>query len=150
MSVSSHSIERRVELHQTDLGGLMHHPNYFIWMEETEYDLFERIDEPVIGPIGPDLRGSGWPRSKVSMSFLRPLHYRDRVRITLEIRRIRAAGIEYEARFDRLESDGSLTLVAKGAYTAMYCLYDIRQRSEPQPLPIPESFVAKVAAVAKV
>lgn len=78
MSVSSHSIERRVELHQTDLGGLMHHPNYFIWMEEAEYDLFERIDEPVIGPIGPDLRGSGWPRAKVSMSFLRPLFYRDR------------------------------------------------------------------------
>ena len=102
MKISTHTINKKVLLHETDLGGIMHHSNYFHWMEEAEYSLFEKINEPVIGELDEDMKGSGWPRSEVSMKFIKPLRYNDKVEVVLQIKRIRSAGIQYQADFYRV------------------------------------------------
>ena len=49
MKCSGFIIKRRVQLHETDLGGLMHHHNYFLWMEQAEYEMFDSLGEEVVG-----------------------------------------------------------------------------------------------------
>lgn len=133
---SNFKIKRRVQLHETDLGGLMHHHNYFLWMEQAEYEMFEFIGEEVVGHLDENFKGSGWPRSKVSMKFLKPLRYLDTVEIHLKILRIRNAAIEYEADFTRI-SDGVRELVSVGNYQAVSCLYDSLQRRDPEIVQVP-------------
>ena len=139
MRISEIKIERKVELHQTDLGGLMHHHNYFVWMEQAEYELFDLIGEPVVGDLDENLKGSGWPRAEVSMKYLKPLKFRDEVVIHLKITRIRAAALEYAADFIH---NGDV--VAKGKYKTISCLYDATQREPPQIVPASESFLNKI------
>lgn len=137
------TIERQVQLHETDLGGLMHHPNYFNWMESAEYELFEELDEPVVGPLDADMLGSGWPRSEVAMKFLKPLHFRDRVEIELSVTRIRAASISYKANF-YLMQDSERLLVAEGSYTTIHCMYDSKRLEDPKICPANPEFLEKM------
>ena len=141
-------IKRRVQLHETDLGGLMHHHNYFLWMEQAEYEMFESIGEKVVGDLDENFKGSGWPRSEVHMKYLKPLRYRDEVEIHLKISRIRAAAIEYEADFYLIKDDEK-EVVSNGKYKAISCLYDSLQRENPQILPIDESFLKKIEVFGK-
>ena len=143
MKLSEFKIIRKVELHETDLGGLVHHHNYFLWMEQAEYEMFDFIEEPVIGDLDDDLRGSGWPRAEVSMKYIKPLHYGEKVEIHLKIRRIRAAAVEYETDFYRLFDDCS-ELVASGTHKTICCMYDALGRKDPVIVPAGESFLSKI------
>ena len=136
-------IQRRVQLHKTDLGGLMHHPNYFNWMEAAEYELFEHLAEPVVGPLDEDMCGSGWPRSEVSMKFLKPLKFCDQVEIVLSVTRIRAASLSYRAEFYRIIHE-SRELVALGEYSTIHCLYDAKQKRDPKICPANLDFLKKL------
>jgi len=143
MALSSHSKNFTVRLHETDLGGIVHHSNYFHWIEETEYSLFEAIGEPVIGALNEQQKGTGWPRSEVNMKFIRPLHFRDELRVDLSIQRIRSAGIIYGVEIYRISS-AEPELVLKGSYSAICCLYSSDGESDPQVIPIPEKFLSKI------
>ena len=138
------SYRRRVELHETDLGHHVHHPNYFIWMEEAEYRLFDVIGEPVVGELDENLLSSGWPRAEVQMKFLKPARFRDQIEVKLRIKRIRAAAIEYSCEIFRVDSKNQPELIAVGGYSAICCLYDARMVSDPKVIEIPVSFRNKI------
>ncbi len=140
---SDFRIRRSVQLHETDLGGLMHHHNYFLWMEQAEYEMFEYLDEKVVGDLNENFKGTGWPRSKVAMKYLKPLRYRDEVEVHLKITRIRNAAIEYEADFWRL-SKLEKEKVSVGKYQAISCLYDSIHGLDPQIIPASEVFLSKL------
>ena len=140
---SNFKIKRQVQLHETDLGALMHHHNYFLWMEQAEYEMFRHIDEKVVGDLDENFKGSGWPRSKVEMKYLKPLRFEDEVEIHLKICRIRNAAIEYEADFWRI-SEGEKELVSVGKYQAVSCLYSSIQFSDPEIVPAPQEFLEKL------
>ena len=140
---SDFKISRKVQLHETDLGGLMHHHNYFLWMEQAEYEMFEDIGEKVVGDLDENFKGRGWPRSKVSMKFLKPLRYGDLVEIHLKITRIRNAAIEYETDFWRLK-EGKREKVSIGKYQTISCLYDSLQGSDPIVVPADEKLLEKL------
>lgn len=139
------TIQRQVQLHETDLGGLMHHPNYFNWMESAEYELFEKLGEPVVGDLTEDMKGSGWPRSEVGMKFFKPLRFRDKVEISLSVTRIRAAAVSCVADFYLLKGEEK-ELVAQGSYTAIHCMYDARQLEDPSICPADLAFLEKLEA----
>ena len=132
-----------VRLNETDLGGIVHHSNYFHWIEETEYAFFDSIGESVVGQLDEQLQGSGWPRSEFKLKFLKPLKFRDNLRVDLQIQRIRSAGIQYSVQIFKTSEDLE-ELVLKGTYSAIHCLYDATQRQDPRPLPIPEHFLKKI------
>ena len=112
-------------------------------MEQAEYELFEFLGEPVVGPLNSEMKGSGWPRAEVTMKFLKPLHYQEKVKIHLKIKRIRAAAIEYETDFWRLNGEDK-ELVAKGTHKTICCMYDATQKTDPVIVPADESFLEKI------
>lgn len=144
MQYSNFRITRKVQLHETDLGALMHHHNYFLWMEQAEYEMFEHMGQKVVGDLDEKLRGTGWPRSKVSMTYLKPLRFQDQVEIHLKITRIRSAALEYNADFYLLKDD-TRELVSVGQYQAIHCLYDASMQQDPSPLPIPDELLSQLA-----
>ena len=148
MKISEFKIKRRVQLHETDLGGLMHHHNYFPWMEQAEYELFESLGEPVIGELDKDLRGSGWPRAEVTMKFFKPLHYGETVEIHLKITRIRAAALEFQTDFYRIAGDDK-DLVASGTHKTICCMYDATGKTDPVIVPAEDSFLEKLEVYGK-
>jgi YbgC/YbaW family acyl-CoA thioester hydrolase len=142
MKQSSHSKKFDVRLHETDLGGIVHHSNYFHWIEETEYSFFLSIDEPVIGELDKNNKGTGWPRAEMNIKFLRPLRFRDTLRVDLSIQKIRSAGIIYAVNIYRLAEEEELVL--KGTYSAICCLYSTVKDEDPQVIPIPPNFLEKI------
>ncbi len=147
MAISTHSKTFQVRLHETDLGGIVHHSNYFHWIEETEYSFFEVIDEAVVGEFDENNEGSGWPRSEISVKFHFPVKFRDQIRVDLAIKKIRSAAIIYSVEMYGLNSDGSEFKVLSGEYTATCCMYDGSGQNPPKVIPIPESFLAKISQV---
>jgi YbgC/YbaW family acyl-CoA thioester hydrolase len=143
MPLSSHSKEFTVRLHETDLGAIVHHSNYFHWIEETEYSFFEAIQEDVVGEFDEDGKGTGWPRAEMNIKFLRPLRFRDKVRVDLSIQKIRSAGIIYGVEMYCINSEQEY-LVLKGSYSAICCLYSSDGESNPEAIPIPEQFLSKI------
>ena len=146
MPLSSYSKNFTVRLHETALGAIVHHSNYFHWIEETEYALFEAIDEAVIGELDEQQKGTGWPRAEVSMKFIKPLRFRDQIRVDLSIQKIRSAGIIYGVEIYRLNAPEP-ELVLKGTYSAICCLYSSNGESDPQVIPIPDNFLSKICTV---
>jgi len=144
MKISSHSKCFTVRLHETDLGAIVHHSNYFHWIEETEYAFFEAIDEPVIGELDENKKGTGWPRADMQVKFIKPLRFRDKIRVDLSIKKIRSAGIIYEVEIYKITSD-SPELVLKGSYSAICCLYSSDGESDPEVIPIPDHFLKKIS-----
>jgi len=140
---SRHSQIFEVRLHETDLGAIAHHSNYFHWIEQTEYSLFASIDENVIGELDSKLRGSGWPRAEIQVKFIKPLRFRDKLRVDLHIERIRSAGITYGVKIYKLLGDIE-ELVLTGRYSAVCCMYDATGKSYPEVVPIPDSFLEKI------
>ena len=145
MKYSSFEKDFTIRLHETDLGGIVHHSNYFHWIEETEYAFFAALGEPVVGELDEHGLGTGWPRCEMKVKFIRPLHFRDSVCVKLHIKRIRSAGLEYAVSIYRLADKGE-QLVLQGSYVTMCCLYDSSGLQDPKPIPIPEKFLAKIAA----
>ena len=146
MKLSSHSKCFTVRLHETDLGAIVHHSNYFHWIEETEYAFFEAIDEAVIGELDENKKGTGWPRAEINMKFIKPLRFRDKIRVDLSIQKIRSAGIIYAVEIYKINTD-SEELVLKGTYSAICCLYSSDGQSNPEVIPIPEQFLNKISTL---
>lgn len=147
MPLSKHSKEFTVRLHETDLGAIVHHSNYFHWIEETEYSFFEAIDEAVVGEFNENNKGTGWPRAEMNVKFLKPLRFKDKVRVDLSIKKIRSAGIIYGVEIFRLDSVEGDELVLKGQYSAICCLYSGDGKSNPEVMAIPPEFLSKIEVV---
>lgn len=88
---------RRVEFHDTDMAGLIHFSNYYLYMEQAEHELFRSLGLKIHGQF---LDGTtyGWPRVATSANFHAPAHYNDvlDVRLTILRRGPRSLTIGYE------------------------------------------------------
>lgn len=88
---------RRVEFHDTDLAGIMHFSNYYLYMEEAERELFGSLGLKIHGQF-PDGVHYGWPRVSTSANFSAPAYYEDLldIRVTVLKRGLRSLTIAYE------------------------------------------------------
>jgi acyl-CoA thioester hydrolase len=73
---------RRVEFHDTDLAGIIHFSNYFLYMEQAEHELFRSLGLKIHGHF-PDGTVYGWPRVSTTASFSAPAHYDDLLDVRL-------------------------------------------------------------------
>ena len=143
MAISQFSKSFAVRFNETDLSGLVHHANYFHWLEETEYALLASLGEPIVGKIDSEGLIRGWPRKELNMKFFLALYHEDQIRVDLKIKAIRAAGLIYEADFYRITEQGE-ELTTQASYKTTYCVFDTLRKVAPKSLLIKESFLKQI------
>ncbi|MGC4089169.1 MAG: hotdog domain-containing protein [Polyangiaceae bacterium] len=77
---------RRVEFHDTDMAGIIHFSNYYLYMEQAEHELFRSLGLKIHGQF-PDGTTYGWPPVATSASFHAPARYEDLLDVRLSILR---------------------------------------------------------------
>ncbi|MCM8534049.1 MAG: hypothetical protein NE330_23000, partial [Lentisphaeraceae bacterium] len=70
-----------------------------------------------------------------------PLKFRDKLKVHLKLVRIRAAALEFETDFYRINKDGTETKVAVGTHKTIHCMYDATQRQNPKICPADGAFL---------
>ena len=125
-------VERRVELSETDLAGIVHFSNFYRYMETVEHAFFRSIDHSVHETVGE--RTIGWPRVQASCEFFKPARFEDLIVIQLGIEEIRKRSVRYRYRF--LAEDREI-LIAEGLMTTV-CV-EISNSEGAKTIPVPES-----------
>lgn len=140
---------RRVELADTDLGGVMHFSNYLRFMESAEHAFFRSLGlSQAPGPAQ-----VFWPRGRVACEYRAPVRFEDELSIRLLVRARGSRSIDYDFLFHRAGDErgkplahGSMTAVctawdaAAGRFRAMRLPPEVAARIEaapPEQLPPP-------------
>ena len=125
---SEFSITRQVEFHETDMAGIMHFANFFIWMECCEAAFFRSLELPLISFVPGQV--VGWPRVNVSCQYQAPLRFNDTVEVKLLVKKLGIRSITFGFQF-RKNSE----LVAEGEVTAVCVAADAKGSIVAQPIP---------------
>lgn len=94
MSMTSHSITRRVQFAETDMAGIVHFANYFRWMEEVEHAFFRSLGLSVA--MRHENVEIGWPRVNVGFEYFGPLRFEDEVELRLRVTKVGGKSLSYE------------------------------------------------------
>lgn len=125
---------RRVEFHDTDMGGIMHFTGFFRAMEVAEHELLRDLS---LNVVSEDEEGRiSWPRVSAKCDFQSPAHFDDVLDIEVDVARLGEKSVTYRFRFSH---DGRP--VAEGEMTSVCCR--IRPDAPPSSIPIPAEMVAK-------
>jgi YbgC/YbaW family acyl-CoA thioester hydrolase len=126
---SEFSITRTVEFSETDMAGIMHFANFFIWMESCETAFYRSLGLPLISFVPG--RVVGWPRVNVSCHYRSPLRFNDAVEVRLLVRKLGTRSVTYVFQFRK---DGAV--VALGEVTAVCVTADAQTGGmTAQPIP---------------
>lgn len=104
--------QRRVEFRETDMAGIVHFSNYFVWMEQAEHELWRQLGLGVVTRV--DGEPLSWPRVAAECNYRRALRFEDLIDVQLGIARIGTSSIVWRTRFlhgGELVADGSMTSV---------------------------------------
>jgi len=128
---------REVAFADTDMGGLVHFPNYLRYVEDAEYSFLRSIGLDVImdTPEGK----LGFPRTRVECSYIRPARYGDQLRVELLTTICGGKSIEY--RFHVYVEDQE---VVRGLLVTACCRF-LSDR-DPYAIPIPDFISEKLIA----
>jgi len=118
----------RVEFVETDMAGVVHFSNYFLWMEAAETAFLRSRGLSVA--LTWQGRPLGFPRVAVSCDYLAPVRFEDEVDITVKVERLGRKSLTYV--FDFL--NGSQP-VARGKATAVCCFLEPGRPMEAVPIP---------------
>ncbi|MGD1086585.1 MAG: thioesterase family protein [Verrucomicrobiota bacterium] len=108
-------VVRRVEFSDTDMAGIMHYSNYFLFMETTETAFFRSLGFSIVKTGEPPV---GWPRVHAECDYKIPLHFEDEVEVHLLVREIKTKAMSYVFRFRKLNATPPVE-VARGAVTVV-------------------------------
>ncbi len=136
---SEFSITRQVEFAETDMAGIMHFANFFLWMEACETAFYRSLGLPLISFVPG--RIVGWPRVNVSCSYRTPLRFNDAVEVKLFVKKLGTRSVTYVFQFRKggeVAAQGEVTAVcvtgdAQGGMTAQPIPADIRARLQEAP-----------------
>jgi YbgC/YbaW family acyl-CoA thioester hydrolase len=128
---------RRVEFSETDMAGIMHYSNFFLFMETAEHDFFRSLGLSIFprqtdSPIG-------WPRVHAECDYKSPLLFEDEVEIHLLVREKKSKALSYLFIFRKLNASPPLE-VARGILTVVCVRYDGPKMTA---CPIPKSVADK-------
>jgi YbgC/YbaW family acyl-CoA thioester hydrolase len=136
-------LTRRVEFHETDLAGIVHHSNFFRYMEAAEHAFFRSLGFSIAThQVEPPV---GWPRVRAECDFKSPLRFEDEVEIHLLVEEKKSKALTYRFRLTklnapapRLVAQGRLTVVcvtrnAEGSMTATTIPNEIADKIEAAP-----------------
>jgi acyl-CoA thioester hydrolase len=106
---------RRVEFCETDMAGIAHFANFYIYMEQAEHEMFRALGLKMIDRQ-PDGTVISWPRVSASCSFSGPARYDDVLDVTLAVHRLGVKSVTFGIEFHR---EG--TRVAHGQLKTVCC-----------------------------
>ena len=128
-------VTRRVEFHDTDMGGIMHFSAYFRHMEAAEHAFLRSLGLGVA--MQHEGQAIGFPRVSASCDFRRPLLFEDEFEVQVSVQEIGKKSVAYRFQISR---DGQE--MATGQMTSVCCL--MQPPHPPSGMPIPESIAAKL------
>ena len=128
-------LTRRVEFRDTDMAGIVHFSNFFIYMEQTEHEFLRSVGLGVICEV--DGQKISWPRVNAQCDYKRAIRFEELIDIEVTVKRIGTKSSTYGFEFIRDQE-----LVAQGEITAVCCL--IAHGELPKPVIIPEGFLTAV------
>lgn len=107
---------RRVEFSEVDMGGIVHFPRFYEYMEQAEHSFLRSLGLSIHLPL--DRGHTGWPRVHASCDFKSPLRYEDEMEVHVVVKEKREKSLHYGHRITRLTPEGRV-LVAIGAITTV-------------------------------
>jgi acyl-CoA thioester hydrolase len=131
-------IRRIVEFSDTDMAGIVHHAEYFRYMEAAEHAFFRSLGLTVAPPKTP--ASVGWPRVHTEADFSAPLHFEDEVEIQLLVAEKKSKALTYAFRLRRLNGPRPEE-VARGRITVV-CVRIVNGRM--RATTIPKAIAAKI------
>ncbi len=131
---SEFNLNRTVEFAETDMAGLMHFSNYFLWMEACEAAFYRSLGLPLISFVPGSV--VGWPRAHVSCEYKAPLRFNDTAQVRLLVKEIRTKAVVYVFQFRKL-SEGAVRpeITARGEMVAVCVTADAQGKMSAQPIP---------------
>lgn len=125
---SEFTITRQVEFHETDMAGIMHFSNFFIWMESCEAAFYRSLNLPLIS-FAPG-QVIGWPRVSATCQYQAPLRFNDAAEVKLYVKRLGTRSITYVFQFRK-----TTQVVAQGEVTVVCVTADPQGAMIPQAIP---------------
>ncbi len=127
---------RRVQFNETDMAGIVHFVNFYLYMEQTEHEFFrwlglKTIDRQQDGSV------ISWPRVSASCSFDAPAYYDDLLEARLAVQRKGVKSLTFQIEFWRDE-----TQIAHGRLKTVCCLF--RPGEPMKSIEIPPEYAAKI------
>lgn len=137
---SEFTTRRRIAFVETDMAGIVHFSNYFLFMEQTEHAFLRSLGLSVHTPTADG--ALGFPRVQAECAFNRPLHFEDEVEIHLRVRQRKARSIGYDFVFRNVSRDPPEE-VARGA-TTVVCAIVGAEGGPVRSVPIPDAMAALI------
>lgn len=110
---------RTVEFCETDMAGIMHFSNFFLWMEACEAGFYRSLGLPLISFVPGTV--VGWPRASVSCTYKSPLRFNETAEVRLLVREVRNKAVIYVFQFRQVDSEGRVgpDVIAEGEVAAV-------------------------------
>jgi acyl-CoA thioester hydrolase len=110
---------RTVEFCETDMAGIVHFSNFFLWMEACETGFYRSLDLPLVSFMPGNV--VGWPRASVSCTYKAPVRFNDTVEVRLLVKEVRSKAVIYRFEFRKTDSAGRVQpeLIAEGEVAAV-------------------------------
>jgi acyl-CoA thioester hydrolase len=89
--VTTHTIRRRVQFHETDVAGIVHFSWFFRYMEEAEHAMWREAGLS----IHPERSEVGWPRVSAACEYHRALKFEQEFDVTIRITELTRRTISY-------------------------------------------------------
>ena len=133
MPIGEHTLQRRVEFHETDRVGMVHFSNYFRYMDTAVCEFFRALNLP--GALTRHWGGTreeelDWPYVSVTCDFKKPLQFDDIVEIRIWVIKIGTKSLTFGISFKKQGVE-----VAIGQMTVV-CSKGIQ--GQPQTVEIPQ------------
>lgn len=125
------ALTRTVEYADTDMAGIVHHTQFFHYMEEAEHAFLRSLGLSVVEVN--EGTALSWPRVSCSFDFKKALFFEDEFELKLSIERIGSTSVTYRV---EVEKDGDL--IAVGRSTSVCC--EIKGPGDMRSVPIPDRF----------
>ena len=84
---------RRIQYKETDISGIVHFSNFFVYAEEAEHAMWREAGLS----IEPGDTEIGWPRVAASFEFFRPLHFEDEIEVRIRLVERTAKTLRYQS-----------------------------------------------------
>ncbi len=127
--------QRRVEFRDTDMAGIAHFSNFFVYMEQAEHAMLRSLGLGVICEL--EGKEISFPRVNAECNYLNAIRFEELIDIHVSVLKIGTKSLTYG--FDFFRDD---TPVAQGSITVVCC--ELKHGQRPESLPTPEKFVAAI------
>jgi acyl-CoA thioester hydrolase len=126
----------RVEFSDTDMAGIVHFTNFYLWMEHAEHAWFRSLGLKIIEEQS-DGSTISWPRGSCACSFKAPAYYNDVLEVRLTAVRKGEKSLTMQFEFYRDE-----TQIAVGELKTVCCR--IREEEPLRSIRIPPEYDEKI------